>query len=79
MRGGEAKGVERKRARKFNTKSRQTNTRVSISLRSETHSTLSPRDRLLFSVYFSNHVRGYYFSIYETPQIYPQPPNLHQL
>ena len=40
MRGGEVKGVERKRARgEFNTKLRQTNTRVSTSLLSEIHST----------------------------------------
>jgi len=46
---GEVRGVERKRARrKFNTKSRQTNTRVSTSLPSEIHSTLSSRGRLLF-------------------------------
>ena len=49
------RGVERKRARrrKFNTKSRQTNTRMSTLLPSEIHSILSPRGRLLFSVYFS--------------------------
>jgi hypothetical protein len=53
--GGEVRGVKRKRARrrKFNTKSRQTNTRVSTSLPSAIHSTLSLRNRLLFSVYFS--------------------------